>query len=82
MHMKIELKLFASLERYMPEGSSRHAPRKLDVEEGTTIQALLEELRVPIPSVKTIFLNSVHAQGDEILKDGDRIGVFPPVAGE
>jgi molybdopterin converting factor small subunit len=31
--------------------------------------------------VKLIFLNGLHAQGDEILSEGDRVGVFPAVAG-
>jgi molybdopterin converting factor small subunit len=26
-------------------------------------------------------LNGIHAQGDEVLKEGDRVGAFPPVAG-
>jgi molybdopterin converting factor small subunit len=26
-------------------------------------------------------LNGIHARGDEVLKDGDRVGAFPPVAG-
>lgn len=79
--MKIELRLFASLGPYMPEGSSRNTLRAFDIKEGTTTHALLQELNVPIASVKTIFLNGIHARGDEILKDGDRVGVFPPVAG-
>jgi len=28
-----------------------------------------------------IFLNGLHATGDEVLREGDRVGVFPPVAG-
>jgi molybdopterin converting factor small subunit len=31
--------------------------------------------------VKIIFLNGIHASGEETLREGDRVGVFPPVAG-
>ncbi len=77
--MKIELRLYASLSIYMPETNS--APVIVDIGQGTRIRELLEQLKVPADSVKIIFLNGVHAQGDEILEEGDRIGVFPPIAG-
>jgi molybdopterin synthase sulfur carrier subunit len=79
--MKVEVKLYASLARYLPGDSGRHAPRMLDIEKGTTIIQLLEHLKVPLKSVKLLFLNGLHATGDETLNDGDRLGVFPPVAG-
>ena len=77
--MKIELRLYASLSRYMPE-QWRGSPT-VEVEEGVTANALLESMKVPLEAVKVIFLNGVHARGDEVLRDGDRVGVFPPVAG-
>lgn len=78
--MKIELRLYASLGRYMPE--RKPGPSEtMEVVEGSTIRSLLEILKVPLDSVKIIFLNGLHANGDEVLKDGDRVGVFPPVAG-
>jgi len=42
---------------------------------------ILKRLDVPLDKVKVIFLNGVHGKGEEILKEGDRVGVFPPVAG-
>lgn len=79
--MKVDVRLYASLARYLPVGSDLHTPRVLDIEKDTTIIQLLERLKVPLKSVKIIFLNGVHATGDETLNDGDRVGVFPPVAG-
>ena len=78
--MKIELKLFANLSSHMPKKTGRNK-RTMDISEGTAIQELLEQLKVPENAVKIIFLNGVRASGDEILKEGDRVGVFPPVAG-
>jgi len=78
--MRVELRLYASLGKYMPEhrsGSSEF----MQVAEGSTIRSVLEGLDVPFDSVKIIFLNGLHANGDEVLKEGDRVGVFPPVAG-
>jgi len=79
--MTVELSLYASLAKYAPDGSKRRGPTFLVIEDGCTIKELLVNVRVPLELVKLLFLNGVHATGDEILKEGDRLGVFPPVAG-
>ncbi len=78
--MKIELNLFASFKSYLPENSTGHTCL-LEIENGTTVGALLRKLNIPSGSPKIIFLNGVHADGNEILHEGDRLGAFPPVAG-
>ena len=78
--MKVELKFYASLARFMP-GSSGGGSGMIEIEEGTTVNKLLARLKIPSDEIKLIFLNGIHAVGDEALKDGDRLGVFPPVAG-
>jgi len=79
--MKIDLNLYASLARYIPREAGTPYNRIWDVGEGTTILALLHDLQVPMDKVKLIFLNRLHAHGEEILREGDRVGVFPAVAG-
>jgi molybdopterin synthase sulfur carrier subunit len=78
--MEIQLNLYASLNRYLPDNDSRRS-RMLKVREGTRVQDLLDQIKIPMDVVKIIFVNGVHASGETILKDGDRLGVFPPVAG-
>lgn len=78
--MKVELKLYASLAQYLPEGASERMAL-VDAGEGTTVRELLSQMKVPPNAIKIMFLNGVHAKGKEVLKDGDRLGVFPPVAG-
>jgi len=77
--MKIEFRLYASLSRYMPEGW-RKSPT-VEIREGATVKELLESIEVPLEAVKVVFINGVHASADEVLQDGDRVGIFPPVAG-
>jgi sulfur carrier protein ThiS len=79
-NLKVELNLYASLKRYLPEGTAR-TTCTLEIDEGTTIEGLLKRLRVPLDAVKVVFLNGIHAGREQRLKDGDRIGVFPLVAG-
>jgi len=78
--MKVELDLFASLKGYLPHKAKGNSCA-VEIGEGTKVRGLLEQLKIPAHAVKLVFLNGVHARGDEILKDGDRVGVFPPVAG-
>ena len=79
--MKIEVRLYASLARYMPAQGATGSPETLEVVEALTVQELLQQLKVPPDAVKVVFLNGLHATGDQVLKQGDRVGVFPPVAG-
>ncbi len=78
--MKIDVRLFASLGRYAPSGDGT-APREVSLEEGATVGSLLDRLGIPPGVVKLVFVNGVHATGRTALHDGDRVGVFPPVAG-
>jgi len=78
--MKIELRLYASLGRYLPENKEGNSCL-VEVQPGTTIRELFLRLHLPPEAPKIIFLNGIHALGDEVLNDGDRVGAFPPVAG-
>ena len=79
--MKIQLNLFASLSRFLPVPPKSGFSNLLEVSEGTTIGSLLTDLKVPADLPKIIFLNGLHAEATTVLKDGDRVGVFPPLAG-
>jgi molybdopterin converting factor small subunit len=78
--VKLELLLFASFKSYLPEKSVGNSCF-VEVADGTTVKELLGQLKIPPEAPKVIFLNGIHAKGGEVLKDGDRVGAFPPVAG-
>ena len=78
--MKIELRLYASLAAFMPEQTGGKS-LTMEVSDGTTIRDLLQQLKVPKKQIKVIFLNGIHAGDGDILKEGDRVGIFPAVAG-
>lgn len=78
--MKIEVNLFATLVRYKPENTGRK-PWVETCADKMTVNALLGVLNVPLKEVKVVFVNNVRADGDAVLRDGDRVGVFPPVGG-
>jgi sulfur carrier protein ThiS len=78
--LKVEVFLYASLARYMPNKTSGKG-MVMEVSEGTTVMEHLKQMHIPMNVAKLIFLNGIHAKDDEILKDGDRLGVFPPIGG-
>jgi molybdopterin synthase sulfur carrier subunit len=78
--MKINLNLYASLAEYLPD-RVRGNPNSLELPEGTTIKQLIERLHIPPDTPRIIFLNGVHSPLEAFLNDGDRLGMFPPLAG-
>ena len=79
--MKVECKLYSSLERNFREKTGTRPPLSFELEEKTTVADLLRDLDVPLASVKLIFVHGIHKEEDTILREGDRVGIFPPVAG-
>jgi len=78
--MEIEVKLFATLRNYLPKGSSRFSC-KMGIDGSTRIQDILLRLKIPEQIPKIILINGVHGKKEQILKEGDILSVFPPVAG-
>ncbi len=74
--IKIELKFFATIARYLPKSS-----QAFSVEEGTTIKSLVSRLNIPESEVKLTFVNGKQRPLNHILQDGERLGIFPPVGG-
>ena len=78
--MEIEVKLFATLRDYLPKGSGRFSC-KMEVDGSTRVQDILSRLKIPEEIPKIILINGVHAKKEQVLKEGDVLSVFPPVAG-
>jgi len=78
--MEVEVKLFATLRDYLPKGSDRFSC-KMSVDGHTRIQDILSRLNIPEEMPKIILVNGVHGKNDQVLKEGDVVSIFPPVAG-
>lgn len=76
MQTYIQIKLFATLQRFMPASADKYA-----IETGTSIRALLQQLELPEDKAKLIFIDGLKAELTTVLKGGERIGIFPPVGG-
>ncbi len=78
--MKVQLLLYASLAKLLPPQGSGNAST-MEIEDGASIGDLLALVRVPEDAPRIIFLNGRHALVNQELTDGDRVAVFPPIAG-
>ena len=78
--LTIEVRLFASLRQYQPSMDSGQGAT-LQVAEGTTLAELTSLLQVPSAEVKQFFVNGRRQEPDYALQAGDRVALFPPIAG-
>ena len=76
MQAHLQIKLFATLQKFMPASAENYA-----IETGTTIRTLLQQIDLPENKAKLIFIDGVKAELTTVLKGGERIGIFPPVGG-
>lgn len=78
--MKIEMLLYASLGKLAPD-KKPGSPFFLDLEDGATVGRALEKASIPTTIPMIIFVNGRHSRLDGVINDGDRVAVFPPIAG-
>ena len=77
--MKVSVSLCASLAAHLRSGCSGKL-RTLDLREGTLRHQLLDAPNIAQNERKIMLLNGIHARFEDILEEGDRFAVFPPIA--
>ena len=78
--MRVTVKLFATLVRYK-DGARAAKPFELELPEGSVIQNLIDTLKIPAEETHVVFINNIIEDVHSSLKDGDIVGMFPPVGG-
>ena len=73
--MKVKVKLFALLRQFGPDEQTVELP------EGTTIDDVVRSLKLPGTIRLLRIVNGEHRPTDHVLKDGDDLALFPPIAG-
>ena len=83
--MKVEVRLYANLRERLPDAPRGRATLELD--EGASLQDLLDRLGIPPAQAQMVLVNGVQAvrapaaRAARALAAGDEVAIFPPLAG-
>jgi molybdopterin synthase sulfur carrier subunit len=78
--MRVTVKLFATLVRFK-DGTRAGKPFDVELAEGAVAKDLIDHLKIPPEETHIIFINNIIEEPHSRLKDGDVVGMFPPVGG-
>ena len=78
--MRVTVKLFATLVRFN-DGSQSGKPFEVELPDGSVVKDLIDLLKIPSQETHVVFVNNIIHEHDSKLKDGDVVGLFPPVGG-
>ncbi len=82
--MRIEVRFYANLGRYVTGGStdgSDDGTVTLETTAGSTVADVLRRIGVPDDVETTVLIDGRHAQPDSLVGDGNHLDVFPPMSG-
>lgn len=78
--MQVDVVLFAHFSGFQPDGKGGRHARAFELAEGTIIADVIAMIGLP-DEPRVIFVNNRHAPEEQELHQGDRLAIFPPVAG-
>ena len=77
--MKVDLKCFAKLVN--PGTCDFKESTSYELDQGQTVQHLLEQAEISREDIKIAFVNSRVVDLDTVLSEGDQVGLAPAVGG-
>ena len=77
---KVEVRLFASLRKYHPNSGDSDA-FALELDDKANLGELVNQLKIPRQEIGVLMINGSWQKESYLLKDGDRIGIFPLIGG-
>jgi len=82
--MQITLKLYASLSEHLPAGAQKNAA-SIEVDDAISLNGLIDMYNVPRELAHLVLVNGLfYCDTDRdaaVLKPGDTVAIWPPVAG-
>lgn len=79
--MRLALELFATLAPFLPPDARSDGTATLEIGETATVQDVLECLGIPATTSCVTLVNGHDATPGQVLRDGDVLSLFPPLAG-
>jgi molybdopterin synthase sulfur carrier subunit len=78
--MQVTVKLFATLTHY-GQGTRAGTPITVELPEKASLYDLISILKIPSEETRIMFVNGIIQESEYKLKDGDEVGIFPPIGG-
>ena len=78
--MKVDVRLFATLQPYLPAGAEGDGV-SLEFPAGATVRDVVESLKIPGELACLTVVNGRDANLEQVLAPGDELAMFPPLAG-
>ena len=78
--MKVEVALYATLSKYLPPGSEQRKA-VITARAGATAREIMLQLGIPQEYPNILQVNGKQVNPDTVLKEGDTLAIFPPLAG-
>ena len=82
--MKITLKLYTKLGKYLPENASKNQAI-IEIEENCDVKRVLGKYGVPSDQRHLVMVNGIHIMLEEratrVLSESDSLAVWPPTTG-
>jgi len=78
--VKVEVRLFATLARYLPKSSDTDST-VLEIADGSTVADVATVLGIPVELSRIILVNDAETDDSRRLSAGDVVTLFPPLAG-
>lgn len=78
--MLIEVRLFATLRQYAP-ATATAGVFSVEMPAGSTVAELVSVIKVDPAEIKLFMVNGASMSQQQVLHEGDRVGLFPPVGG-
>ena len=83
--MQVTLKLFASLNRYLPANKINTIKAIIQVPDGSTVSEVMDLHHIPHPQAHLVMINGKYIPPKErlgsVLQENDALAICPPVAG-
>ena len=78
--MQVEIALYATLSKYLPPGAEQRKA-VIAVRDSATAREIMLQLGIPQEYPNILQVNGKQANPDTVLKEGDTLAIFPPLAG-
>ena len=82
--MLVTVKLYALLSRYLPPNSKDNTA-DVEVADGKTVMDVIRQLKLPVEHCHLVLVDGIFVPPSErescVLRQGDAVAIWPPVAG-